>query len=51
MYSVYCETCSERVTADRYTAANDFFMEHVEHRHEVELVNEAYRSHELVASD
>ena len=51
MYSVYCETCSERVTAGRYTAANDFFMDHVECGHEVELVNESYRTHELVASD
>lgn len=51
MYSVYCETCSERVTANRYSTANDFFMEHVEDCHEVELVNESYRNHELVAGD
>ena len=51
MYSVYCETCSERETAYRYGPANEFFMEHVERKHEVELVNEAHRRHELVASD
>lgn len=51
MYSVYCETCSERVTARGYTTANDFFMEHVSSQHEVELVNQEYRSHESVAGD
>ena len=51
MYSIYCETCSERTTAREYADANDVFMEHVGHSHEVELVNETYRRHELAASD
>ncbi len=51
MYSVYCETCSQRVTADQYSAANDVFMEHVADSHDVELVNESYRGHELTAGD
>ena len=51
MYSIYCETCSERTTAQDYADANDVFMHHVGRSHEVELVNETYRRHELVAGD
>ena len=51
MYSIYCETCSTRVTEREYADANDVFMEHVGHSHEVELVNEAYRQHGAVAGD
>ena len=37
MYFVRCDTCSEETTVDAYGAANEFFMEHAEQHHEVEL--------------